>query len=123
MSSDASRPSRRGRPAAARVVAAALSLVLAPAVAGAPATEDDLFRQVKVAIFDQDWTQVLRDCDEILARYPEGVKAFREFVAAHPNDRVMVEQAWAAMFASSCEARGAPGSDCRALLKEGLDNP
>src|SRR5262245_37172462 len=147
MSSDTLRRSRRGRPTAARAVALALSLVLAPAVAGAPATEDDLFRQVKVAIFDQDWTQVLRDCDEIMARYPagamapqaafyraralthipgreaEGVKAFREFVAAHPNDRVMVEQAWAAMFASSCEARGAPGSDCRALLKEGLDNP
>src|SRR5262245_2420305 len=147
MSSDASRPSRRGRPAAARVVAAALSLVLASAVAGAPATEDDLFRQVKVAVFDQDWAQVLRDCEEILARYPsgsrasqaafyraraltripgreeEGVKAFREFVAAHPGDRVLVEQAWAALFASACEARGAPRPDCRVLLKEGLDSP
>lgn len=146
MSSDASRRSPRGRPVAARAVAAALSLVLASAATGAPATEDELFRQVKVAVFDQDWTQVLRDCEEILKLYPsgstapqaafyraraltripgreaEGVRAFREFVAAHPSDRVMVEQAWAALFGSACEARGAPRPDCRVVLKEGLDN-
>src|SRR2546428_14023745 len=76
MSSEAVRPgaSARRRPRAG-VVAAALCLSLASALPGAAATADALFRQVKVDVFDQDWTAVLRGCDEILARYPSGSPA------------------------------------------------
>jgi hypothetical protein len=142
MSCDAVRE-RRGR---VLTVAAILSLLLVSAVAGASLTEDELFRQVKVDVFDQAWHQVLRGCEEILERYPsgatasqaafyraraltripgretEGVKAFKEFVAAHPRDRVMVEQAWAALISSACESRKVPGPDCRVLLREGLES-
>src|SRR5206468_7187285 len=128
MSSDTVRPgaTARRRPRAG-VVAAALWLSLGIALLGAAVTEDELFRQVKVDVFDQDWTAVLRGCEEILARYPsgrsatqagfyraraltripgreaDGAKAFREFIAGHPGDKVMVEQAWAALFSAACE--------------------
>src|SRR2546427_3195608 len=147
MSSEAVRPkaAARRRPRAG-VVAAALCLSLASALPGAAATADDLFRQVKVDVFDQDWTAVLRGCDEILARYPsgptasqaafyraraltripgreaEGLKAFKGFIAGHPRDRGMVEQAWAAVFSAACEPRGAARPECPGILKEGLDS-
>src|SRR5881628_4163041 len=123
MSSDTDRPGAtvRRRPRAG-VVAAALWLSLGIALLGAAVTEDELFRQVKVDVFDQNWTAVLRGCEEILVRYPvgpsapqaafyraraltritgreaEGLSAFKEFIAAHPGDKVMMEQAWAAVF-------------------------
>ena len=59
----------------ARAAAASLSLLLVSAVAGASLTEDELFRQVKVDVFDQAWPQVLRGCEEILERYPSGATA------------------------------------------------
>src|SRR6059036_3918585 len=122
MSSDAVRPgpAARGRPKAGPVAARlAMALILGLTTLGAAATEDELFRQVKVDVFDQNWTAVLRGCEEILPRYPsgrsatqagfyraraliripgreaDGVKAFREFIAGHPGEKVMVEQAWA----------------------------
>ena len=49
------------RSSAARAIVAALLLALGPGGPGAAATEDDLFRQVKVDIFDQNWPAVLRD--------------------------------------------------------------
>src|SRR5881628_3567696 len=131
MSSDALRPGPPGRRRLpAEIVAAALAVVLGSALAGAATSEDELFRQVKVGVFDQDWPAVLLGCEGILARYPsgpsapqaafyraraltgipgreaEGLKAFQEFISAHPRDKVMVEQAWAAAFAAACEPRG-----------------
>jgi len=147
MSSDTVRPgaTARRRPRAG-VVAAALWLSLGIALLGAAVTEDELFRQVKVDVFDQNWTAVLRGCEEILVRNPsgptasqaafyraraltripgretEGLLAFKDFIAAHPRDRVMVEQAWAAVFSAACEPRGASRPECPGVLKEGLDS-
>ncbi len=143
MSSDAARtrPLRRVPP---RGVACGLALVLGLTLLGAAAAEDELFRQVKVDVFDQDWTAVLRGCEEILARYPsgrsatqagfyraraltripgreaDGLKAFKGFIAGHPRDKVMVEQAWAALFSAACEPRSRSRPECAAVLKEGL---
>ncbi len=145
MSSDAAhtRPLRR---VLTRGDARGLALVLALSFLGAAAAEDELFRQVKVDVFDQDWTAVLRGCEEILARYPsgrsatqagfyraraltripgreaDGVKAFRQFIAGHPGDKVMVEQAWAALFSAACEPRSPSRRECSAVLKEALGN-
>jgi hypothetical protein len=145
MSSDAPlMGSRRLRFLPARGVARALALALALVSLGAAATEDELFRQVKVDVFDQNWTAVLRGCEEILARYPsgrsapqagfyraraltripgretDGVKAFKEFIVGHPGDKVMVEQAWAALFSAACEPRSPARPACAAILKDGL---
>jgi hypothetical protein len=145
MSSDVggARP-RPLRGAQARGVVCGLALLLGLAVLGAAAAEDELFRQVKVDVFDQAWSAVLRGCDEILERYPsansatqagfyralaltripgregDGLKAFREFIAGHPGDKVMVEQAWAALFSAACEPRPPARPECAAALKDGL---
>jgi hypothetical protein len=127
-----------------RLVALKLALVLGVTLAVAAPPEDQLFRQVKVDVFDQNWSAVLRGCEEILASYPsgtsaaqasfyraraltripgrqaEGIQAFRTFMADHPGDRVMVEQAWAALFSAACEPRTAPRPECPAILKDGL---
>jgi len=121
-----------------------MALVLGLGTPGAAATEDELFRQVKVDVFDQNWTAVLRGCEEILARYPagpsapqaafyrarsltripgretEGLSAFKDFIATHPRDKVMMEQAWAAVFSAACEPRAASRPPCLGVLKEGL---
>lgn len=145
MSSDAARRRPRSlRAAPPRALACGVALLLALTMLGAAAAEDELFRQVKVDVFDQDWSAVLRGCDEILSRYPsgrsatqagfyraraltripgreaDGVKAFREFIAGHPGDKVMVEQAWAALFSAACEPRSPSKPECAAVLKEGL---
>src|SRR5438093_13730562 len=91
------------------VLIATLLLAAAPRPAAA-ATEDELFRQVKVDVFDQSWPAVLGGCDEILKRRPggpvaaqaefyraraltrmpgreaQGLEAFRKFVTGHPQD-------------------------------------
>jgi len=41
----------------------------------AAAHEEDLYRQMKVDVFDGNWSAVLRAADEILARYPDGSAA------------------------------------------------
>lgn len=127
-----------------RVVVSILALALGLTTALSAPSEDQLFRQVKVDVFDQNWSAVLRGCEEILASYPsgtaatqasfyraraltripgreaEGIHAFQGFISEHPGDRVMVEQAWAALFSAACEPRTAPRPDCPAILKEGL---
>ena len=137
-------PPRRPRLLPGRGGVLAMVLALALGSLGASSAEDELFRQVKVDVFDQDWTAVLRGCEEILARYPsggsatqagfyraraltripgreaDGVKAFKEFIVGHPGDKVMVEQAWAALFSAACEPRSLAGSGCAAILKNGL---
>ncbi len=133
----------RGGTAAARVLVAALLLAAVPSAPGAASTEDELFRQVKVDVFDQNWPAVLSGCEEILKRRPpgpsapqaefyraralthipgretQGLEAFRKFVAGHPQERVMVEEAWAAIFSTACPPRKQDAA-CGAALREGL---
>jgi hypothetical protein len=148
MSSDRLPPGGSGRrSAAALVIALGLLLALGLALAGAAATEDELFRQVKVDIFDRNWPAVLRGCEEILKKHPagpsaaqaafyraraltrlpgreaEGLAAFRQFVGGFPEQKVMVEEAWAAIFSTACDPRAASKAACSAALREGLVNP
>ncbi|HYS77257.1 MAG TPA: hypothetical protein VEO94_00330 [Candidatus Dormibacteraeota bacterium] len=140
------RPAAARRASAARAVIAALLLALGPVGPGAAVTEGDLFRQVKVDVFDQNWPAVLSGCEELLKKYPsgpsapqaefyraraltrmpgregQGLEAFRRFVSGHPRDGVMVEEAWAAIFSTACSSR-AQAAACGAALREGLASP
>jgi len=124
------------------------ALAAAP-VAGATAQEgeEDLFRKVKVAVFDQDWSAVLSGCEEILARFPaspaasqaafnraralshlpgreaEAGAAYRRFVTRYPGDRLLVEESWSGIFTLACDPRRQSTSGCAATLLEGLDSP
>jgi hypothetical protein len=145
MSFDALRPDPGGpRRPPVRVTGPGLAVALALLLLGASVPEDEMFRRVKVDVFDQNWTAVLRGCEELLARYPsgtsapqaafyraralthipergmDGLKAFREFIAAYPRDKVMVEQAWAALFSVACEPRATSSPRCLAVLRDGL---
>src|SRR5262249_36257663 len=128
----------------AAVSLTAPDLFAAPAALAAATTEEELFRQVKVDVFDQDWPAVLRGCDEILPRYPsgssgaqaalygaramtslpgreqEGLEAFRRFIANHAGDTMMVEQVWAAIFSAACGPQGVAKPSCLSVLKDGL---
>ena len=141
MSSERSGTGSWTRPLAAALV---LWLLLGSPLTGAQVGEDDQFRQVKVDVFDQNWPAVLRGCDELLAKYPagssasqaafyraraltkipgregQGLDAFREFIRTHPRDKVMVEEAWAAVFTTACEPRKGPADACLSVLNEGL---
>jgi len=132
------------RPVRAAILATGLAGVLAFATLGGAATEEDLFRQVKVDVFDQDWPAVLSGCDEILRQKPsgqaaarasfyraralsripgreaEGLDAFRKFVVAYPREKVMVEEAWGGIFTAACHPRAASRAACGAALREGL---
>lgn len=137
-----------GRPASPlRTAAAGILGALAFVLAAAAAPEADLFRQVKVDVFDQDWPAVLRGCDEILKQHPagpqaarasfyraraltripgreaEGLEAFRRFVAGFPGEKVMVEEAWGSIFSTACHPRAAAKAACSAALREGLADP
>jgi len=127
-----------------RGLALILGILFLAAAPASPPGEDELFRQVKVDVFDQNWPAVLSGCEGILAKFPsgrsapqagfyrakaltripgresEGLKAFREFIAAHPDDRVLGEQAWAALFSAACDGRTAPRPQCVAALNDGL---
>ncbi len=135
------------RSAAARAIGAGVLCALGLVLSGAAATEGDLFRQVKVDVFDQDWPAVLRGCEEILKHHPagapaaqasfyraraltriagreaEGLEAFRNFVAGFPQEKVMVEEAWGAIFSTACRPRAASRAACSAALREGLADP
>ena len=131
------------------VLALVASVDVAPgaaAPAGAPA-EADLVRQIKVDVFDENWNAVLKECEDLLARYPaspsapqaafyraralsrtpgrerEAVTAFREFVNRHAGDKLLSEQAWTSLFTLACDARRVKGSACSDTLDEGLSNP
>jgi hypothetical protein len=127
-------------------------VALVDATAGAPAaaaagTEADLVRQIKVDVFDENWNAVLKGCEDLLARYPsslsapqaafyraralsrlpgrdgEAVRAFREFVNRHAEDKLLSEQAWTSLFTLACDTRRVKGSACSDTLDEGLSNP
>jgi hypothetical protein len=135
---------RRGIRARAVACLVAAALLLGAAGGG---TNEDLFRQVKIDVFDQNWAAVLRGCEAILARDPtgplapqasfyraralsrlpgreaEGLQAFRTFVTAHPDDKVLMEDAWSSLFEIACGAPQPAGSACAGILREGLAHP
>jgi hypothetical protein len=146
-------PNTGARRAAAPALAVVLALAFMPvavAAASPPAAtpaEADLVRQIKVDVFDENWSAVLRACEDLLARYPaspsapqaafyraralsripgregDAVAAFREFVTRHAGDKLLSEQAWTSLFTLACDARRAKGSACSDTLDEGLSNP
>ncbi len=126
------------------VVLAAGVLVL---LLGAAATEEALVRQLKVDVFDENWEAVLKDCDELLTRFPgspdrdqaafyrtralsrlpgrraEAIAALQEFLRGHRDDRLLVEEAWSSLFAVACASGRGGSRPCRDALGEGLENP
>ena len=139
-------PERRGARFRARLVACALLLLAVPA-AWAAAGDEDLFRQVKIDLYDNNWQAVLRGCEELLKRYPrsdlaaqaafhraralahlpgrreEAAEAFRDFVEDHEDAPLLVEQAWSNIFSLACDGRGRTSSGCAATLSGGLSHP
>jgi len=129
------------------ILAACLCLMLAACGSAVAGGEDELFRQIKVDVFDQDWPAVLRRCDELRARFPKGQAApqaafyraralsrlpgreaeasaaFRQFVARHPSERLMAEEAWSAILSLECDPRRPAATSCAATLQEGLASP
>ena len=57
------------------ILAGFLCLMLAACGSTVAGGEEELFRQIKVDVFDQEWPAVLRQCDELLARFPGGAAA------------------------------------------------
>jgi len=128
----------------ARMVLIAGALLL---LMGAAPTEEALVRQLKVDVFDESWTAVLKDCDELLSRFPsspdreqaafyrtkalsmlpgreaEAIGALRSFLRSHPDDRVLVEEAWSSLFTIACAPGRGAAEECRKALGEGLENP
>ena len=118
-----------------------------PAAPGSAPAEADLVRQIKIDVFDENWSAVLRACEDLLARYPsspstpqaafyraralsripgrevDAMAAFREFVARHAGDKLLSEQAWTSLFTLACDARRTKGSACSDTLDKGLSNP
>ncbi|HEU4402861.1 MAG TPA: hypothetical protein VFT43_12215 [Candidatus Polarisedimenticolia bacterium] len=131
-------------PESSRRVAASVLMALSCLLLGAAATEETIFRQVKIDVFDQDWPGVLRGCEEILARFPSGpsapqaafyradalahlpgregeaLAAYRRFLSDHAKETVLVEEAWSNTFRLACEQKGHTAADCAALLRQGL---
>ena len=128
---------------AARIVLIAGSLLL---LMGAAPTEEALVRQLKVDVFDENWTALLRDCEELLQRFPasparnqaafyrtkalsrlpgreaEAIEALQTFLRSRPGDRFLVEEAWSSLFAVACASRRGTASVCREVLGEGLED-
>ena len=135
-------PRRRPGPGAVAALMA-LSILLA----GGSAPEDALVRRIKVDVFDQNWTDVLAGCDEVLSRFPGGSSAplaafyraralsrlpgrereapgsFREFIRRHPGETLLIEEAWSSLVALACPPRGADRPACAATLTEALASP
>jgi hypothetical protein len=109
--------------------------------------EEELFRQMKVDVFDGDWPAVLSAAEAILERYPDGPAApqasyhraralarlpgretdagaaYREFVAHHPDETLLVEQAWSGIFSLACDGKRQESAACVSTLSEGLASP
>lgn len=129
-----------------RLAAAGLALSGFVLLAGATRSEEEVLRQVKVDVFDQKWQEVLRGCEELLDRHPtgpsgaqvafyraralsripgreaEGLQAFRQFVGRFPEEKVLTEEAWAAIFALACDPGHSARPDCAATLARGLED-
>ncbi len=126
-------------------------ILMIAAVAGATAagtsTEADLLRQIKVETLDGRWSDVLAHADEYLRRFPGGASgpqvefnraralarlpgraadaaaAYREFAARHPEETLLVEQAWSGIFSLACDPRRQESTACAATLSEGVASP
>jgi len=122
-------------------------LGLGSGAVSAAAGEEDLYRQMKVDVFDGNWPAVVREAEEILARFPDGpaapqaayhraralsrtpgreadaTAAYREFTARHPAEALLVEQAWAGIFSLACDGRRQESPACVSTLSEGLASP
>ena len=109
--------------------------------------EQALLRQIKVAAFDGDWPSVLNLSDTYLARYPDAVSgpqvefnraralahlpgraadaatAYRQFATRHPEETLLVEQAWSGIFSLACDPNRQDSAGCAATLSEGLSSP
>ena len=99
-----------------------LGLALAPSLAGAPrraqtGTDESLFREVKLLVFDKDWRAALRKIDELREDHPESpladqalfyrgeclvglggrereaLRAFRDYVGSDESRPNLVEEA------------------------------
>src|SRR5262245_7786550 len=110
--------------------------------AGSPAKEDEIFRQMKVDVFDGNWAAVLRGAEDLLARSPgepmaaqaayhraralahlpgrkaDAAAAYREFVAGHASETLLVEQSWSGIFSLACDPRQ-KDSPARAAARSG----
>jgi hypothetical protein len=135
-----------------RAAAGFVLLVAAWTWAGAAATparpsEEELYRQIKVDVFDEDWKAVLAGCEDLLARFPDSsaapqaafyrgraltrlpgreadaTAALREFLARYPGQKLLVEQAWAGIFSLACNGSRRQSAGCVSTLSEGLANP
>lgn len=129
-----------------KVVLGLLMLLAASGAVTAAPAEPALLRQIKVAAFDGRWDELLSLADTYLARFPQaasgpqvefhraralahlpgrgadGNAAYREFVARHPEEILLVEQAWSGIFSLACDQRRQESAGCAATLSEGLDS-
>lgn len=131
----------------------ALALFLAcgtALAASSPAPSDEaLMRQIKTALYDSNWPEVLRRSEELLRRYPSGPwsaqaeyhraralarlpgregearDAYRSFIAGHrgERDRLLVDQAWSGLFSLVCQGPRRTTAGCAAILSEGIGDP
>jgi len=124
-----------------------LTVVAGASAAAGASTEAALLRQIKVEALDGRWADVLTHADEYLRRFPRGASgpqvefnraralarlpgragdaaaAYREFAARHPEETLLVEQAWSGIFSLACDPRRQEGPGCAATLSEGLASP
>jgi len=129
-----------------------LGILILAATAGSAGAADApseaaLLRQIKVEAFDGDWPGVLAHADQYLRRFPEtasgpqveftraralarlpgraadATAAYREFAARHPEETLLVEQAWTGIFSLACDQRRQESAACAATLSEGLASP
>ncbi len=131
-----------GRRLGAGATMLAIGLVLV--MLGASAGEDALMRQLKIDVFDQNWSAVLQGCDDLLARFPdsparsqaafyrtralsrlagreqEAIQALRAFLKSPPGDRLLVEEAWSSLFTIACAPDRRESAACRDVLRGGM---
>jgi len=141
-------------PRSGSLVAGIFALLLLPSAAlaapapapSAAASDETLFREIRISLYDSDWPAVLRLSESLLKRYPasplapqaefhraralarlpgregEGIGAFRSFIAEHPaeRDRLLVDQAWSMLFSLACQGKRRISPGCAAMLSEGI---
>ena len=128
------------------LTAFALLLIASVFLAAGSASDETLFRQVKIDIFDENWEAVLKGCDELLARFPnsgsasqaafyraralsrmprrqaEAIRAYQEFVGRQGADKLLIEEAWSGIFDLACAPGREGNAQCAAILRKGLAN-
>ena len=106
--------------------------------------EEDLIRQLKIDVFDQNWAAVLAGCEAILESNPgsqaaaqaafyrtralgrlpgretEAIESLRQFLRSAPGDRLLVEEAWSSLFTIACAGKRQESRTCAGALEAGL---